>query len=131
MSDYRHAGCGWPNGPVTGGNGRILALPSPDLLMLGSEHWHHDEAIRAGKRVLFRGMARQGFRPAELGWDVRRYVDEITRDAVRVSEPITDFVGWNELNLQDERGDERPDFGDLTQLYTILDGFTSAVLQEL
>lgn len=28
MPEYRHAGCGWPNGAVTGGNGRILMLPS-------------------------------------------------------------------------------------------------------
>jgi hypothetical protein len=127
----KHAGMGWSNGPIAGGNGRILALPSPDLLMLGSEHWHYDEAVRAGKRVLFRGMARQGFRPAELGWNVKQYVNEILRDAVRVSEPITDFVGWNEWNLQDERGDQRPDEGDLTTLYTLLGGFQFAVLTEL
>jgi hypothetical protein len=130
-TQFRHAGMGWPNGAVQGGNGRILALPSSDLLILGSEHWHHDEAVRAGKRVLFRGMARQGFRPAELGWDVRRYCDEITRDAVRVSEPITDFVAWNELNLQDERGDQRPDFGDLTNLYALLGAFCLGVVTEL
>lgn len=127
----RHAGMGWSNGPITGGNGRILSLPSPDLLMLGSEHWHYDEAVRAGKRVLFRGMARQGFRPAELGWDAKRYVDEVTRDAVKVSEPITDFIGWNELNLQDERGDQRPDHGDLTALFVLLGAFMEAVLLEL
>lgn len=33
----RHSGMGWPNGAVTGGNGRLLALPSPDLLMLATE----------------------------------------------------------------------------------------------
>lgn len=131
MTDYRHAGMGWSNGPVGGGNGRILALPSPALLMLGSEHWHYDEAVRAGKRVLFRGMARQGFRPAELGWNVKQYVDEILRDAVLVTEPITDFVGWNEWNLRDERGDQRPDDGDLTTLFTLLGGFQFAVLTEL
>jgi hypothetical protein len=127
----RHAGMGWSNGPISGGNGRILGLPSPDLLILGSEHWHYDEAVRSGKRVLFRGMARRGFRPAELGWDTRRYVDEILRDAVRVSEPITDFVAWNEWNLQDERGDQRPDHGDLTNLFTLLGGFQFAVMTEL
>jgi lysozyme len=131
MNDYRHAGMGWPNGAVSGGNDHILSLPSDDLLMLGSEHWHHDEAVKAGKRVLFRGMARRGFRPAELGWDVKRYVDEVTRDAVTVSEPITDFVGWNEWNLQDERGDQRDDFGDLTNLFMLLGGFQFAVLTEL
>lgn len=131
MADYRHSGMGWSNGAIPGGNGNILAFPSPDLLMLGSEHWHYDQAIRAGKRVLFRGMARQGFRPAELKWDVVRYVDEILRDAVRVSEPITDFVGWNELNLQDERGDKLADHGDLTDLFSILGAFQMGVVAEL
>lgn len=130
-ADLRHAGMGWPTGAVKGGNSRILSLPSDDLLLLGSEHWHHDEAVQAGKRVLFRGMARQGFRPAEVGWNVVRYVDEITRDAVRVSDPITDFVGWNELNLQDERGDQRSDFGDLNDLYALLGQFCLGVISEL
>jgi hypothetical protein len=127
----KHAGIGWPNGPVAGGNANILALPSPDLLMLGSEHWHYDEAIRRGKRVLFRGMARQGFRPAELQWNAVRYVDEIIRDAILVSEPITDFVGWNELNLQDERGDRLSDFGDLNDLFARAGAFQLDVLREL
>jgi hypothetical protein len=132
MSHLRAAGVGWPNGPVNGGNHHILSLPSPDLLMLGSEHWHYGEAIGRGKDILFRGMARQGFRPAEVGWSPQRYVDEILRDARRIGLPnIKRFVAWNELNLQDERGDQRPDHGDLTSLYQLIGGFTEEVIKIL
>jgi hypothetical protein len=128
----RAAGVGWPNGAVSGGNHHILSLPSPDLLMLGSEHWHYGEAIGRGKDILFRGMARQGFRPAEVGWSPQRYVDEILRDARRIGlSNIKRFVAWNELNLQDERGDQRPDHGDLTSLYQLIGGFTSEVVKIL
>lgn len=125
----RHAGCGWPNGPVSGGNSHILSLPSPDLLMLGSEHWHVVEAQNAGKRVLFRGMARPGYRPAELNWDASDYVREITRDLERLPPgTVKQFVAWNELNLQDERGDHEPDHGDLTAMMTRIGRFTRDVV---
>jgi hypothetical protein len=125
----RHAGCGWPNGPVSGGNRHILSLPAPDLLMLGSEHWHVVEAQNAGKRVLFRGMARPGYRPAELNWDASDYVREITRDMDRLPPgTVRQFVAWNELNLQDERGDHEPDHGDLTELMTRIGRFTRDVV---
>jgi len=132
MTDtLRVAGMGWPNGAVSGGNGRILSLPSDEILLLGSEHWHYDAAVGAGKRVLFRGMARQGFRPAEVQWDPGRYVAEILRDARRVTAPITDFVAWNESNLQDERGDTRSDHGDLTDLMRLIGGFGLEVVLRL
>ena len=125
----RHAGCGWPNGAVSGGNGHILSLPSPDLLMLGSEHWHVVEAQNAGKRVLFRGMARPGYRPAELNWDASDYVREITRDMERLAPgTVKQFVPWNELNLQDERGDHESDHGDLTEMMTRIGRFTRDVV---
>ena len=125
----RHAGIGWPNGATD--NTQILALPSPDLLMLSSEHWHYDEAVDAGKNILCRGMARQGFRPAEVGWNARKYVDEILRDWQRVNRPIEQFAAWNELNLQEERGDRLPDHGDLTDLFKRIGDFTADVLLEL
>lgn len=132
MSDLRHAGLTWPNGAVAGGNQKILRLPSPHLLMLSSEHWHVEEAQASGKSVLFRGMARQGFRPAELGWNPVKYVAEITRDADRLPPgTIKKFVAWNELNLQDERGDHEPDFGDLTELMQQIGDFTYSVTKIL
>lgn len=125
--DLRHAGLGFPNGPAD--NQKIFALPSREILLLSSEHWHHDEAVQAGKRVLFRAMARDGFKPAQISWSPSRYVDEILRDTRDLG--LTDFVGWNELDLNYERGDEGNDFADLTYRYGLIGSFQRPVVQKL
>jgi hypothetical protein len=122
MIDYRHAGIGFPDGPIE--LGTIFALPSPDLLMLVTEaRWHHDEAARAGRRVLWRAIPNRGKRPAEVGWSPVRAVDEALNLTDAASEPIRDFVPWNELDLQDERGDHADDFSALDYRYGLLGGF--------
>jgi hypothetical protein len=123
----RHAGVGFPNGPVV--LGHIFALPAPDLLMLVTEaRWHHDEAVRAGKRVLWRAIPNRGKRPAEVGWSPARAVDEALNLTDTATEPIRDFVPWNELDLQDERGDHADDFAGLEQRYALLGGFLFSAL---
>lgn len=128
----RHAGVGWPNGAVTGGNQRILSLPSPEILMLSTEgRYHHDEAIRAGKRVVWRAIPRRGRRPAELGWSPARFVAETINLTDAPSLPITDFIPWNELDLQDERGDRDDDWSNLDQRYSLIGGWALSVVQSL
>ncbi len=115
-------GVGWPNGAVD--NATILALPGP-LLMLSSEHWHVQEATDAGKRVIYRAMALEGHRPAEVGWSASKYMTEIMRDVKQSSlaTVITDFIPANELDLNYERGDGEDDFSDLGNRYNTIATF--------
>lgn len=107
--NYDHAGMGWPN--MAADNAKILALPSRQLLMLNSEHWHYDNNLAAGKEVLWRGVPRPGKRPAELKYDDRKFAEECRLHIgdEGAKKPVVNFVGWNELNLQDERGDHEDD----------------------
>lgn len=126
----RHAGMGFPNGPVS--NDVVFSLPSPDLLMLSTEgRYHHDAAVRAGKRVLWRAVPRIGKRPAELGWSPSRFVDEALNLTDEPAEPIRDFVFANELDLQDERGDGDDDWSGLEQRYRLIGGWGRAVVAGL
>jgi hypothetical protein len=126
----RAAGVGFPNGPVS--NDAVFALPSPDLLMLSTEgRWHHDAAIRAGKRVLWRAIPRIGKRPAELGWSPAKFVAETINLTDAPSLPITDFIPWNELDLQDERGDLEDDWSNLERRYALIGGWALSVVQSL
>jgi hypothetical protein len=127
--DYRHSGMGAANGPQDWG--ALIALPSPRLLMLSSEHWEYDRAVRADKLILWRAIARQGHRPAEVGYSPARYVDEILRHTDEISEPIRAFVGWNELDLRDERGDGEDDWNDLPKRYALLGKFQREVVAML
>jgi GH25 family lysozyme M1 (1,4-beta-N-acetylmuramidase) len=128
----KHAGMGWPNGPVAGGNGHILALPSSDLLMLATEgRYHYDEAVRAGKRVLWRSIPRIGKRPAELGWSPARFVAETINLTDAPTLPITDFIWANELDLNYERGDSADDWSGLAQRYALIGGWALSVVQSL
>lgn len=129
MADYRHAGMGWPNGSAD--NAALLALPSSDLLLLNSEHWHHDEAVEAGKHVLWRAIARRGRRPAEVGYNAGRYVNEALRHVGDVSRPPTAFIGWNELDLNDERGDGEDDYDDLPDRFARVGSFLARVVPRL
>jgi hypothetical protein len=125
----RHSGVGFPNGAAD--VAAVLALPSPDLLMLNSEHWHHDRAVDEGKRVLWRAVAREGKRPAELNYRADRYVAEIMRHTDDVREPIRAFIGWNELDLNYERGDGDNDFDDLDARYERVGAFLGRVVTRL
>lgn len=126
MPDLRSAGCGWPNGPT---NDDILKLPSPNLLILSSEHWHVRKAEAAGKQVLFRAIARNGYRPAELDYDAKRYVSEILRDIPEGG--VSSFIPFNELDLNYERGDGEDDFADLEARYKKLGDFQARVVNRL
>jgi hypothetical protein len=125
-----HAGIGFPNGPVD--NATVFSLPSPDLLMLSPEgRWHHDEAVRAGKRVLWRAIPRIGKRPAELGWSPARFVAETINLTDAPTLPIADFIPWNELDLRDERGDAEDDYAGLERRYALIGGWGVSVVQML
>lgn len=126
----RHAGIGFPNGAVN--NAAVFALPAPDLLMLATEgRYHHDAAVRAGKRVLWRAIPRIGKRPAELGWSPSRFVAETINLTDAPTLPIADFIPWNELDLQDERGDHEDDWAGLEQRYALIGGWALSVVQGL
>jgi hypothetical protein len=121
---------GWPNGPAD--NAAILALPSDRILMLSTEgRYHHDEAVRAGKQVLWRAIPRIGHRPAELGWSPGRFVDEVLNLTDEAHEPIRAFIPANELDLQDERGDHEDDFTNLDTRYRLIGGFMFSALSML
>jgi hypothetical protein len=123
----RHAGIGFPNGPASLVS--VFDLPSPNLLMLVTEaRFHHDEAIRAGKSVLWRAIPNRGRRPAEVGWSPARAVDEALNLTDTAREPIRDFMPWNELDLRDERGDGQDDYSDLERRYNLLGGFLFSAL---
>jgi predicted chitinase len=123
----RHAGIGFPNGPASLVS--VFDLPSPNLLMLVTEaRFHHDEAIRAGKSVLWRAIPNRGKRPAEVGWSPARAVDEALNLTDTAREPIRDFMPWNELDLRDERGDGQDDYSDLERRYNLLGGFLFSAL---
>jgi lysozyme len=126
----RHAGCGWPNGAVD--NSAILALPSSELLMLATEgRYHYDDAVRAGKRCCWRAIPRIGKRPAELGWSPARFVAETINLTDAPELPITDFIPWNELDLNGERGDGADDWSGLEQRYALIGGWALSVVQSL
>jgi hypothetical protein len=126
----RHAGVGFPNGAVD--NAAVFALPSPDILMLSTEgRWHHDAAVRAGKHVTWRAIPRIGKRPAELGWSPARFVAETINLTDAPTLPIADFIPWNELDLQDERGDREDDWSNLERRYALIGGWTLSVVQSL
>jgi hypothetical protein len=126
----QHAGIGYPNGPVE--NAAIFALPSPAVLMLAPEaRYHYDEAVAAGKRVLWRSIPRIGKRPAELGWSPARFVAETINLTDAPTQPITDFVWANELDLRDERGDHEDDWAGLDRRYALIGGWAYAVVQML
>lgn len=120
-------GVGWPNGPVTGGNQRILALPG-SLLMLSSEHWHVKEAQATGKKVLYRIVPPIGQRPAELNWNAVRYAEMIKEQVHGLSSVLTDLVWANELDLNYERGDSEDDFQNLPQRYSTIAAFSIRLL---
>jgi hypothetical protein len=127
VADYRHAGCGFPNGAVS--NAAVFALPSHDLLMLSTEgRYHHDAAVAAGKKVLWRAIPRIGKRPAELGWSPARFVAETINLTDAPSQPIMDFVWANELDLNGERGDNADDFQGLDQRYALIGGWAYSVV---
>lgn len=123
------AGMGWPNGPV---NDDILNLPSSRLLMLASEaRWHHDRAALAGKRVLWRAVPRNGYRPAEVDYNASTFSQEALRHIGDAKHSIDGFVAWNELDLNYERGDDADDFADLYSRYGALGRFQSRVIERL
>lgn len=130
MNDLRHAGVGFPNGAVD--NGAVFALPSANLLMLATEgRYHHDAAVAAGKRVLWRSIPRIGKRPAELGWSPVRFVGEAINLADAPSQPIGDLVWANELDLNSERGDGEDDWQNLERRYALIGGWAYSVVQML
>jgi hypothetical protein len=47
------------------------------------------------------------------------------------SQPITDFIPWNELDLQDERGDHEDDWSNLDRRYALIGGWAYSVVQML
>jgi GH25 family lysozyme M1 (1,4-beta-N-acetylmuramidase) len=130
MADMRHAGAGFPNGPADLAS--VFALPSPNLLMLSTEaRYHYDEAVRAGKKVTWRAIPRIGKRPAELGWSPSKFVAETINLTDAPSLPITDFIPWNEIDLQDERGDHEDDWSGLADRFALIGGWGFSVVQML
>lgn len=126
----QHAGLGYPNGPVD--NEKIFVFPSPKLLMLSTEgRYHHDEAVKAGKDVLWRAIPRRGKRPAELGWSSHKFVGEALNLTTEPTLPIREFIPWNELDLQDERGDQDDDWNDLPKRYAMIGGWADGVYSGL
>jgi len=126
----QHAGMGYPNGPVD--NHWIFSLPSPKLLMLITEaRYHHDAAVDHGKEVLVRAIPRIGRRPAELGWAPHRFVTEVLDKLDEIKQPIQEFIPWNELDLQDERGDHQNDWDHLHDRYSTIGMWGLSVLQAL
>lgn len=126
----RHAGMGYPNGSVD--NHWIFSLPSPALLMLITEaRYHHDAAVDLGKDVAVRAIPRRGRRPAELGWSPERFVSEVLDKTEEIHRPIRDFIPWNELDLQDERGDTQDDWSGLENRYGLIGGWGLSVLLSL
>lgn len=126
----RHAGMGYPNGSVD--NHWIFSLPSPSLLMLITEaRYHHDAAVDLGKEVAVRAIPRRGSRPAELGWSPERFVREVLDKTEEIKRPIRDFIPWNELDLQDERGDAEDDWSGLENRYGLIGGWGLSVLLSL
>src|SRR5581483_11895592 len=108
MGQFRYCGMTWPNGPAD--TSAILALPSDRLLMLITEaRWHGKELQAAGKRVTLRAVPRLGKRPAELGWSPARFVAEVLDKTDEPGCGFDEFIPWNELDLQDERGDADDD----------------------
>lgn len=129
-ADFRNSGVGFPNGAVS--NSAVFALPSPDLLMLATEgRYHHDAAVRAGKRCLWRAVPRVGKRPAELGWSPAKFVTEALNLTDEPTQPITDFVFANELDLNSERGDGADDWSGLDKRYALIGGWGLSVVQGL
>lgn len=119
-------GVGWPNGPTD--NAKLINLTGP-LLMLSTEHWHVQEALDAGKHVLYRVVPPLDKRPARLGWSHGEYMSMLISEVHDL--PITDLIPWNELDLQDERGDNKNDFEDLDARYTQIADFANRLLPRI
>jgi GH25 family lysozyme M1 (1,4-beta-N-acetylmuramidase) len=129
-ADYRHSGVGWPTGAVD--NAAVFALPSPNLLMLSTEgRYHYDEAVRAGKRCLWRAVPRIGKRPAELKWSPTRFMAEALNLTNEPTLPIRDFVFANELDLNSERGDGEDDWSNLENRYALIGGWAFSLIPML
>lgn len=120
------AGQGWPNGAVD--NSTVLALPGPKLL-LSSEHWHVLE-VQQTHHVLYRTVPLPNQCPAKLKWSPSKYVDVIL-DQLHGLQTVDDLIPWNELDLQDERGDSEDDFQNLDDRYALIGMWGYEVIQLL
>ncbi len=126
----KHAGMGWPTGPVD--LGRMFALPSDRLLMLITEGRYHGKAAKAaGKRVVLRAIPRGGNRPAELGWSPSKFVAEVLDKTDEPGCGFDEFIPWNELDLNTERGDHEDDFANMGNRYALIGGWAFSVIQQL
>jgi GH25 family lysozyme M1 (1,4-beta-N-acetylmuramidase) len=129
-ADYRHSGVGWPTGAAD--LSAVFSLPSPNLLMLATEgRYHYDEAVRAGKRCLWRAVPRLGKRPAELKWSPARFMTEALNLTDEPTLPIRDFVFGNELDLAPERGDNEDDWSNLENRYALIGGWAYSLIPML
>jgi GH25 family lysozyme M1 (1,4-beta-N-acetylmuramidase) len=97
-------------------------------MLVTEARWHHDEAIRAGKSVLWRAIPNLGRRPAELGWSPSRFATEALNQVDAAKLPISGFTWANELDLQDERGDREDDWNNLATRYSLIGGFAEGLL---
>lgn len=121
MTNY--AGMHWPNGPED--YERIMALPSPLLLMLSTEaRYHYDKVRKAGKTVIWRGLPRIGKRPAELKYSASKAAKEALNLWDEQPHYGTEyFVPFNELDLNFERGDDDNDFEGTKERFHLLSSF--------
>lgn len=128
----KYAGMHWPNGPEN--YERIMALPSPSILMLATEaRYHYDKVRKAGKTVVWRALPRVGKRPAEIGYsNLKKNADEVMNLWDEQPHYGTEyFVPYNELDLNYERGDSQDDFSGLQERYHLLSSFLNGILPQL
>ena len=97
-------------------------------MLVTEARWHQDEAVKAGKQVLWRAIPNLGKRPAETGWSASRYAHEALNQIDTAQLPIYGYVWANELDLQDERGDHQDDWQDLASRYGLIGGFANALI---
>jgi hypothetical protein len=92
-------------------------------MLVTEARYHHDEAVAAGKTVLWRAIPNLGRRPAEVGWSPARFATEALNLVDTAHRPLRQFVWANELDLQTERGDTKDDYSGLEARYGLIGGF--------
>lgn len=119
----KHAGVHWPNGAAA--RDELAALPGSSFLLCSPEaRWHYSwlRQSRPDALVVWRGIPREGKRPAELDYKAPRIAYECTLHWDEQEHGgVEHFLPLNELNLNYERGDDEGDFDNLETRYLALD----------
>lgn len=133
MSQLKHAGVHWNNGPSK--DARLYALPSPTILMLSTEaRYRSADAFARGKALVWRAVPRVGKRPAELKYNASKIADECLLLWDEQPHPPGErliFQALNEPTINTERGDNEDDFSNLDARFVRLARLESELEPEL